>query len=229
MSKKLRLLQPFPTKVSDLENDLPYTTMTKKEGYITIHCHNLKENKNYKLHLYTVSRKKGNYYGHWFHPNNYTFGYANLAGNSIAQGGSSPPSNPETDPAFPPIPDWMPNGGLIQTEWDIEENGKVKIYLRDFLKDMIKPINSTWDETVQVPEIELNASCIPCQIIGISNKAYAGRLFRFCIVDDTGVIYQCYNTLVIGGRPTTAGPRIFLCDIIGTGYYNIYNLYTSIR
>ena len=153
---------------------------------VRVMCHGLKVGENYAVHLYTATRRRGLRQDPWRHPSNentgegYTGkGYANLAGQKYA-------SN-ENNGVYPDVPDWMPNSGILQTEWDItaaKETEVLEIDLSTWLLPMLKPMDA---------DFGLDSY----RLIGVSNSCIAPLLFQFCVVKD-GVVGPCRNTLRVG-------------------------------
>lgn len=172
----------------------PYTTLTRgKYAILTVHCHGLQERKAYRLHLYAVSRHRGNRHGAWYHPANYDavpengapeqrIGYGCFAG--ITMDGIE----------FPSVPEWMPNDGYLQTEWDIGADGTVTIDLKEWILPLLKPPAGKWEIFVLDGDRYHLAG-----LIGVSNSSLACRLFRFCLVADE-TVYPCLDTVSIGGK-----------------------------
>lgn len=199
----------------NIVNVQPYTTLTRVGADVTVHCHNLNLNKSYKLYLYTVSRHNGNKKGSWYHPNNFDvepvngesdhrMGYGKLGGKNIRVG-----------EIFPNVPSWMPYNGFLLTEWLIPANKDscdLEIPMKTWLIPMLKPTGLTaWTKE------QLNSStgpCISARLIGINNRNVAGLLFRFCLVDNDGIIYECKDTLRVGGKHSTSysDARLFMTN-----------------
>lgn len=186
------IISNFPTRDVQGRKDVtgPYTTLTRKSKMITVHCSGLQAGKSYKLLMYTASRKSGNKMGAWYHPTNYDgdngrIGYGNLAGYNS----NSP---------YPPVPDWMQNGGYLQTEWQID-GGCVTINLCNWIMQMLKPYGggATWDDIWDKGDSNRHG-VYSASVLGVSHSAFAPLLFRFCVQDSEGTVYPCRNTLRVG-------------------------------
>lgn len=164
---------------------------------VSVVAHGLTAGKTYAIHLYTSARRRGGRQDPWLHPSNentgdgYTGkGYANLV-----------QAYRDQDKPYPAVPDWMPRGGILQTEWEFTaaaETEKVDIDLGTWLLPLLKPRKADFD----LDEYGL---------IGVSNKSISPLLFKFCVVKD-GAIGECRNTLRVGLRARTdsASQRRFL-------------------
>lgn len=173
------------------------TTLTRYRSTVTVHCHGLISDNAYRLCLYTASRHRGNKMGAWYHPDNYDavletgaydhrMGYGKLAGKQISVSSAE---------VFPAVPDWMPNDGYLQTEWEVGADGTVTIDLMRWLLPMVKPVwKSAWTTQTLLSEVYVAG-----RMLGVSNNRFAGSIFRFCLVDGVGTAYPCDDTLVVGG------------------------------
>ena len=179
--------------------DNTYTTLSREKTNIKIHFHNLNPNKTYKLYLYTVSRYKGSKYGIPYHPYNYDImpsegsdkriGYGKLAGHIYGS---------HADRIYDNVPKWKPNNGFLITEWDINnEENSMDLDLTRWLAPMIKPLEiGNFDEIK--PIFNNREISIPVLMLAISKGTFSKLAFWFCLVDDDGKIYPCYNTLKVG-------------------------------
>jgi hypothetical protein len=173
-------------------------------------CHGLVPGETYEIHLYTSARRGGRQQDPWRHPSNentgngYTGkGYANLATTLYAGKGE----------LYPAAPDWMPRGGILQTEWTITaeaETQELKIELGKWLLPMLKPMHGTFG-------IDRYG------LIGVANKCKAPLLFKFCVVKD-GVSFECKNTLCVGAAKGSA-----IIGVSAQGSIPDDNLYISIK
>lgn len=198
--------------------DAPYTTIQKIKAvssspYIIVRMHNLDPSRTYTLRAYTVSRHGGSNYGDWYTPRDYTeeatdskrqLGYGLLADRLIDN---------DRYPAkrFAVVPDWMPNDGYIQTQWEIPAGPKqLKIDPHLWLVPLVKPHipqdASSWDGSFVVNP---GTSRLSADLIGIGRKAHAGKLFRFCLTDDTGRVFPCRNTLKVFRRRTEDSLEVY--------------------
>lgn len=206
-------IQPFSGSAAI--HDAPYTTLERNTygaslTILTVRLHNLAVDRTYVLRAYTVSRHCGRKYGAWYSPPDYTevtdeekkkflpLGYGMLADRYIQQD-----SFTWGDQRFAAVPDWMPNNGFLQTKWEIQQGAtQIQIALNEWLVPLAKPCvdqrGSGWDGGF-VP-ISGEAGIVSAVLIGIGQKAHAGKLFRFCLTDDTGAIYSCRNTLKVCRR-----------------------------
>lgn len=175
-----------------LQNALPsfYTEISRGKGQpnkvIRVTCHGLKDGETYSLHLYTSSRRRGSAQNPWRHPSNendgenYTGkGYANLVGQRY--------SSYQENELYPDVPRWMPNNGILQTEWEFtaeKEKEVLEIEIGTWLLPMLKPIDGDFENDTY-------------GLIGVSNRSIAPLLFQFRLVKD-GTVGLCQNTLRIG-------------------------------
>jgi hypothetical protein len=174
-------------------------------------CHGLVPGETYSIHLYTSARRGGRRQDQWRHPSNentgegYTGkGYANLYQ-------STQSSNAEV--VYPPVPDWMPRGGILQTEWEITaktETQDLEIEIGTWLLPMLKPLKATF-------------SSDSYGIIGVANKCKAPLLFKFCVAKN-GVAFECKNTLCVGATKGAA-----IVGVSALGAIPDEELYISIR
>lgn len=177
--------------------DNTYTTLSRKTTNIKIHFHNLNPNKTYKLYLYTVSRYKGSKYGIPYHPYNYDIipsegsdrrvGYGKLAGHMRGN---------QADQIYENVPEWMPNNGFLITEWDINnKENNMDLDLTQWLTPMIKPLNiGDFNEIIPIYQ----EKTISALMLGIPKGNFSKLIFWFCLVDNDGEVYPCYNTLKVG-------------------------------
>ena len=214
---------------SDAAGAAFYTELTRQiEGSISlvrVVCHGLTEGETYELHLYTASRRKGCRQDPWRHPSNentgegYTGkGYANLSGRIY--------DSSDTGVYYPAVPDWMPNNGILQTEWEFTataETETIEIDLGTWLLPMLKPIEADFDNDAY-------------GLIGVTNSAIAPLLFQFRLAKN-GTVGECRNTLRVGLRMGSetddydGSVTYFPRKISLNGSYRIMSnqLYTSIR
>ena len=167
-----------------------YTEISRVGRTAYIVCHGLNIGESYNLHLYTSSRRRGVRQDPWRHPSNentgkdYTGkGYANLVGTRYG------PSTSGIE--YPSVPDWMPNGGILQTEWPFIATSKtqtIEISLTDWLLPMLKPKGADFSNGEYY-------------LIGIANKTLAPLLFQFRLTKGEN-IGECRNTLCVGSRAT---------------------------
>lgn len=166
----------------------PYTTLSRGGARLNIHCHGLTAGEAYAIHLYTVTRRRGNAMGEWRHPSNANTGvgftgkgYARLAGQHYA-------SDKLDTVIYPEVPSWMPNGGILQTEWEFtaeSDTHKLTIDLEEWILPMLKPIDGE--------------DFSRCALIGVNRGTKAPLLMRFKIVRlITGAVGESRNTLRIG-------------------------------
>ena len=200
-----------------------YTDLSRTRQTVTVNCYGLTPGEEYEVHLYTASRRRGNAKGAWRHPSNTNTGvnftgkgYARLAGQKYA-------SSRNSETCYPEVPDWMPNGGILQTEWAftaVESTEHVTIDLRRWLMPMLKPVGGQWERG--------------CELIGIgvgangdeSHTTRASLLMRFKVVHKgTGEVGQTVDTLRVG--------RVSKVEMSVRGDandgYAISGLYTSIK
>lgn len=218
-------IQQFSAGGQQTAADEPYTTLSKalyvdpdtpnyRTPRITVHLHNLDPERTYKLRLFTVSRRKGQKYGVWYSPLNYDetapagegkyhIGYAWLVGTPI-KNKDDKYADGETN-VWQEVPSWMPCGGRLQTCWDVDpRTGSVEIDLAWWLLPLCKPYAFT-DVDVwggEWVELDNNPGLLVGRLIGIGKSAQAGKLLRWCLVDDRGKVYPTRNTLNVS---TAAG------------------------
>lgn len=175
-------------------DEVAHTTLTRdgKAGTVTVHFHGLRAGERYALHLYTAYRRKGRCQKEWRHTPNYDSsrtdvhlkGYGNLSGVYFAHVNGNTP--------YPVAPEWMPNGGFLQTEWAIQTIPtpveKIEINLKQWLLPMLKPLDPAADD----PWAE-------CGMIGLGRAAGASLLMQWRLVRlEDGVIGDCLDTLKVG-------------------------------
>ena len=174
----------------------------KRERAIRIECYNLNPEHSYKIYLLTKQRGHGTFNKPWRHPSpieeehnpkvNMT-GYAALYAQAQVNGDTMGLKN------IAP-PSWMPNGGILQTEWVIpkSESGNTPesftLYLDVFtwILDLVKPKANT--NGVGRNE---QSWCL----IGTTSthQDHAPRLFRFVLYDETTQEFGVtFDTLRIG-------------------------------
>lgn len=200
----------------------PYTVITKprhskensQEGtkILEILCKNLQPNTNYIIKLYTLQRNRGHSYREWRHPvnieyspeNGYTeeqqalldasgiySGYRNIAG--------QPFDGTHPDQFHPHVPEWMPNNGVLKTEWHFisDEKGsdyKLSLDLNAWILDLLKLNNSL----LEAPEYE---GAQVWTLMGVGNSYYnsRSRLFQFRVESQDGKkLGTAKNTVRIG-------------------------------
>ena len=199
-----------------------YTELARTHGSVCVIAHGLTVGETYAVHLYTSARRRGSSQDPWRHPSNentgegYTGkGYANLVGTQY--------KNSSSGVYYPDVPDWMPNNGILQTEWEFTataETERLDIALGAWLLPLLKPVKADF-------------SLDTYGLIGVANTCYAPLMFRFCVVKD-GIVGECRDTLRVGLRTKNENGTRKLVMItgvadevapwIGTGY-----LYTSIK
>lgn len=204
----------FSTQIQ--QSNTPYTTLsrhlyvnpedsTDRTSRIVVGLHNLDPERTYTLRCYTVSRRKGYKYGNWYSPpdldevndgkaHNNILGYHALAGMEAQR-------TKDEIIYFVAIPDWMPNDGVLQTKWPISADAKtIQIDLSTWLLPLCKPhkMRHPWNGDFQ--PIQSTSSILAARLIGISNNIHAGKLFRFCLVDDLGTVWPTLNTLNVGAQ-----------------------------
>lgn len=175
---------------------LPYTTLSRaKHGQLTIHCHNLLPGERYALHLYTVSRRRGAVQKSWRHPVNYDFveessketrkGYGNLVDRPFAyeKGGIA---------KYPTPPSWMPNGGYLQTEWELPVAPDSTLFFKLDLSTWLLPMMKTKVFSGEHAWKSL-------ELIGIGSQDRAPLLMRWHVVRlKDGAVGTCRQILRVG-------------------------------
>ena len=224
----------FPAQIQ--QSNTPYTTLSRhlyvnpdnladRTSRIVVGLHNLDPARTYTLRCYTVSRRKGYKYGVWYSPPDFeeagkgnhdnVLGYGQIAGTQatkLADGEKI---------SFAKVPDWMPNNGILQTKWSVSAGAQtVQIDLATWLLPLCKPYvipTTKWDG--DFPPVDGNPNILLARFIGISKKARAGKLFRFCLVDDHGTVWPTLNTLNIGAQINTVEAKSY--DIAILNYIRI--------
>ncbi len=193
---------------------LPYTTLTRdgKSGTVTVHFHGLAAGERYELHLYTVNRRNGRRQKAWRHTPNYEEsgtatsrkGFARLAGLHWGY--------IDANACYPSVPSWMPNGGYLQTEWEVLDAAEeIKIDLKRWLLPMLKPI----DPAAEDPWAS-------CGMIGLGTAEKAALLMQWRLVRrKDGAVGESRDTLKVG-VPNNDNKTI------GLGGDHITRLYTAI-
>lgn len=162
-----------------------YTEIIRTGPAVTVVCRGLTVGQTYGLHLYTAARRRGNRQAAWRHPSNENTGdgftgkgYYNLVGQHYM-------CFQEFD-QYEPVPEWMPNGGILQTEWEFVATAKterINISLNSWLLPMLKPIGGYWDNEEYL-------------LIGV-HADKAPLLMQFRLVNGKAV-GECKNTLCVG-------------------------------
>lgn len=200
-----------------------YTTLSKIQQKLTVHFKNLQSNKTYSLYCLTTTRKGGNKYGEWYHPDNLYLGYENqLAGKYVVD------KYHPTD-LFQATPSWMPNGGKLQTEWTATTD-YVTIDLAKWFVPMIKPVNEISGlGQANFAIYSKDSGKYIASTIGVDQNTQAPRLFKFCLADEDGIIYPCQQNLRIG-HVINSTTKFFLIGVgqTGVGYIERDTLYSSI-
>lgn len=199
------------------QSNTPYTTLSRhlyvnpddlrdRTSRIVVGLHNLDPARTYTLRCYTVSRRKGYKYGVWYSPPDFeeagegehdnVLGYGQIAGTKAIK------LNDGYTISFAKVPDWMPNNGILQTKWSVSAGAQtVQIDLATWLLPLCKPYvipTTKWDG--DFPPVDGNPNILLARFIGISKTAHAGKLFRFCLIDDRGSVWPTLNTLNVGAQ-----------------------------
>lgn len=197
-----------------------YTDLSRTQQTVTVNCYDLIPGEEYEIHLYTASRRRGNAKGRWLHPSNTNTGvgftgkgYARLAGRTYASV-KIEGRPPEISELYPSVPEWMPNDGILQTEWGFTASGEtdqITIDLRTWLLPMLKPLEGDWDNGYALIGI------------GVSKlDPIVPLMMQFRIVrKSTGEVGNSIDILRVGQR------RGETLDIGPAG--NITGLYVSIK
>ena len=142
--------------------------------------------------FHCVRRRKRKY--HWAHPENWDvrtsedkprLGYGLIQGQPYASADDNPP--------YPPVPDWMPNNGFIETVFPIDEaaleQSYIEIPLYRWLAAMLKPLDGE--------ELDWKT----CGLIGLQKGGgKAPILFQFRLYKGGEELGECRNTLCFGFR-----------------------------
>ena len=211
-------------KVGDIDSPSknPYTIITKprrsKENVqdgtkiLEILCKNLQPNTDYVIKLYTLQRNRGRSYREWRHPINieyssesgYTEEQQELLTNSGAYSGykniaGQPFDGTQLDQFHPQVPNWMPNNGVLKTEWHFTSDEKGSDYtlildLNTWILDLLK-LNNILMNTPDYKGAQV------WTLMGIGNGYYnsRNRLFQFRIESEDGnKLGSAKNTVRIG-------------------------------
>lgn len=166
-----------------------HTALARSKRILHIMCSGLSLGKDYAVHLYALVRRRGNQQDLWRHPSNvntgkgYTGkGYANLVGQYYKSDRNKATS------VYPAVPEWMPNSGILQTEWLFTAEAgthSLQIDLEQWILPMLKPLNASFDNG--------------CGLIGVANRCSAPLLMQFRVVRlSDGAVGQSSDTLRIG-------------------------------
>ena len=193
------------------------TTNTETQQ-VSVHCHSMEAGQTYALHLYTVNRRRGSCFKGWRHTPNYDAEKRNVSRKGYGHLTGSFYQYLDGSPLYPEVPDWMPNGGYLQTEWEItaDDNGAavLEVDLRTWLLPMLKPrtpgAGDPWAE---------------CDLIGVGKGDKAPLLMQWRLVRlSDGAVGECRQTLRVGVKNANKGGTITIAnDLIRPG-----ELYTSI-
>lgn len=194
---------------------LPCTMLTRdgKSGTATVHFRGLVAGERYALYLYTANRRNGRRQKAWRHTPNYDIdrdtaesrkGYGCLAGTKVACLSDGV--------GYPSVPDWMPNGGYLQTEWEVSSGSEqIEIDLKRWLLPMLKPLNPA-----------ANDPWASCGMIGLGQCDNASLLMQWRLVRlEDGAVGECRDTLKVGApRDNKSGNNIieFAGDCIARLY-----------
>lgn len=150
---------------------------------------------NLELHVYVCMRRRNKSY-YWRHPSNWDLeldegvvkmGYGDLAGMKYAN------STADNAEIYPPVPDWMPNEGYLETVIPIttmaRRRGYVLLNISDWLLPLLKPAEEDdffWSR---------------CGLMGVQGDGtIAPLLFQFRLVLDGVQVGSAENTLAVGIR-----------------------------
>ena len=189
---------------------------------LNINLHNISQlTGKLSLHVYVCMRRRHKSH-YWRHPDNFDaekgedvvkMGYAEIAGKPFASG------DIELSELYPDIPEWMPNGGYLQTVIPISriphKNRSATIDLSTWLLPLLKPTDD--DGFVWTT----------CGLMGIQGDGtVAPLLFQFRLVEDGVPVGTANNTLAVGIRRELSKDDRFLGT---TKTLNGSVLYVSIR
>ncbi len=208
-----------PTSAPMAQTTQPYTTLRRYDytgmfngssipyrKKLFVDFHNLVPGKKYKLWLFTCSRRGGRKYGPWMHHLNYDadglneYGVGRLGYGTVAKS----PLNSDRYPnahEFAEVPEWMPNNGYLQTEWDIEDGTtSLEISLDEWIVPMMRPACVYSKESSWNGRFDSNADYEDFygKMIGVAGRSAAAKLFRFCVADASGTVYPAMSTLAVG-------------------------------
>lgn len=190
-----------------------YTDLSRDGRYITVACHGLTAGNTYELHLYTAARRRGYRQDPWRHPSNENTGkgftgkgYFNLAGQHY--------ECKDLNHIYEDVPDWMPRGGILQTEWSFvatAETEYVDIDLTTWLLPMLKPVDGHFSNEEYM-------------LIGVhSTRAPLLMQFRPVFGNTVG---ECRDTLRVGVARSGNGGEVI--KLSNGGIHRTF-LYTSIK
>lgn len=205
----------FSTQIQ--KPNTPYTTLSRhlyvnpddsedRTSRIVVGLHNLDPARTYTLRCYTVSRRKGYKYGTWYSPPDFEEvgqnKHDNILGYKALAGLQATKLDDGRVIFFAEVPAWMPNNGILQTKWPVSAGAQtVQIDLATWLLPLCKPYvlrDERWDG--DFPPFDDDTNILAARLIGISKTARAGKLFRFCLVDDLGTVWPTLNTLNVGAQ-----------------------------
>lgn len=195
---------PIINIIKTYNND---TTPAQKTLYLQ--CLNLDTTHSYKIYLLTKQRSHGMASKAWRHPYQTETNVVNKIGYAAVYASEAKNTS---------IPPWMPNQGILQTEWDIPLDSNattitLNLDIHTWILDLVKPAHTTVQE-------DINDWCL----IGVTSSARntAPRLFRFIIYDETTKTYGYPSEILkIGSvtvEPNSNNTAINNCTI---GYISI--------
>lgn len=195
----------FYTELARFKNDAGI-------AILKVIAHGLTVGETYGVHLYTAARRRGRRHDPWRHPSNentgtnYTGkGYANLVGQGL--------EGKIANGVYPAVPDWMPRGGILQTEWELTasaETETLEINLGTWLLPMLKPLEGSFDT---------------CALIGVGSNTLAPLLMQWRLVKN-GTVGECKDTFRVGLRLVEGDLGI---PNVSSGSIDPKYLYTSIH
>lgn len=173
------------TNISSDFNNLPVINIIKTydnsatpaQKILCLRCLNLNTTHSYKIYLLTKQRSHGMASKAWRHPYQTETNIANKIGYAAVRASETKHTS---------IPPWMPNQGILQTEWDIPLDSSattatLNLDIYTWILDLVKPAHTN---TIQE---DITDWCL----IGVTSSARntAPRLFRFIIYDETTKTY----------------------------------------
>ncbi len=151
------------------------------------------------LQLMHCSRRRGTRYK-WRHPANFDvgsgspaarWGYAQLAETSYEN------KKEAGVPLYPPVPDWMRNGGWMQTEIPLTAEDIARGYKeldpKTYFLPLIKP-------TLSGNELSWDSPGIVGLSVGSRGRASATHLLRFDLADNGVIVGRGRNEILFGGK-----------------------------
>lgn len=194
-------VEETPDNIEQME---AYTTITKtrpvdergklgKPISLNIHCHNLIPGEQYKIYMYKAQRQRAKTFRGWTHSPNFDF---DDSSSNICRLGYAKAIAKENGY----IPEWMPNNGYLQTEWDIPENHGENYILSIDFREWILPMLKNPE---QYPEE------YAVQIIGLQNRKAGALWMKWKVIRVKDQAEgECQQTVKIGTHQSANHPTL---------------------